>query len=61
MTFVIEYPPHCAKYYGPNSLKCLETIWIDAHCIEEGNAYPTKIPNSEVTRLESMNLRFDND
>lgn len=38
---------------------CLETLWDYAHCIPEGDAYPTKISNSEVARHNLMDLRYE--
>lgn len=58
---LLEYPTHCSKYNGPNSLKCFETMWINAHCIKEGNAFPAKLSITEMTRLESMNLKYEYD
>nr|XP_039272245.1 uncharacterized protein LOC120346544 [Styela clava] len=55
--FGMKYPLHCLKYYGPNPVNCLETIWKSARCIEEGVKHPPKLEESELTRRGKQNLR----
>nr|XP_039272246.1 uncharacterized protein LOC120346545 [Styela clava] len=55
--FGMEYPLHCLKYYGPHPVNCLETMWISARCINEGKKHPTKLSQTDLTRLDGNNLR----
>nr|XP_039272236.1 uncharacterized protein LOC120346535 [Styela clava] len=53
----IVYPTDCINYYGPHSVECLETIWLSAKCLEEGSKYPEKRDETELVRLDELNLR----
>ncbi|XP_077971339.1 uncharacterized protein LOC120346538 [Styela clava] len=55
--FGMAYPINCAKYYGSHSLECLETIWLSAKCLEEGSKYPNKLDETELNKLNELNLR----
>nr|XP_039272238.1 uncharacterized protein LOC120346537 [Styela clava] len=53
----IVYPANCNNYYGPHSVECLETIWLSAQCLEEGNKFPVKRDEVELGRLDELNIR----
>nr|XP_039272237.1 uncharacterized protein LOC120346536 [Styela clava] len=59
------YPENCENYYGPHSIKCLETVWLSARCLNDGSKYPEKRDETDLARLDTLNIRevifeFDN-
>ncbi|XP_077971341.1 uncharacterized protein LOC144425697 [Styela clava] len=53
----IVYPANCTNYYGPHSVECLKTMWLTAKCLEEGSKYPEKIDDTDLDRLDQLNIR----
>ena len=38
-SFFVELPENC-KYYGPFSIDCKKSLYLNAGCFEEGRLYP---------------------
>ncbi|XP_077971340.1 uncharacterized protein LOC144425696 [Styela clava] len=53
----IVYPANCTNYYGPHPVVCLETIWLNAKCLNDGTKYPEKRDLSDLSRLDERNIR----
>ncbi|XP_077971333.1 uncharacterized protein LOC120346548 [Styela clava] len=54
--FGLEYPSNCAKYNGPHSTQCLETMWISAQCLPAGSKFPSKLSGSELEQLRTSTI-----
>ena len=51
-------PPQCPYFFGPFSLACLEYLWQDGGCVENGRGAPRLISEKEITNLEAMNFAY---
>ena len=52
-------PSHCGTYYGPHSLECLETLWLESGCLIEGHATPSNLTADRLASLGAMNIGYD--
>ena len=54
----LDFPRDCTTYKGPHNTACLNTIWLTADCLAEGDKYPgTFLPPSRANYLNKFNLR----
>jgi len=44
------YGPNCSSMFGPFTTECLNSMWLRAGCVAEGDSYPSKMSVSERNR-----------
>lgn len=59
--YISVYPSNCELYYGPHSIECLDTMWTSATCLLNGTAHPSKRNTTQLSSLDSTNIRWINE
>jgi len=59
ITFVSTvFPTGCTSYRGPHSIECLDSIWKEAMCVEEGEDYPSRLTDVDLFRFMGINIAW---
>lgn len=53
----LVYPENCRTYHGPHAADCLESIWNNSNCVQQGFLYPNKLKPSERAELVVKDIR----
>ena len=39
---VLVFPPSCKRYVGPHNILCLQEVFVEGGCTEDGKEFPTE-------------------
>jgi len=53
---LLGFPAGCVFFKGPHPLECLETVWRDSDCLEEGWKAPANLKTPEMDALDLLNI-----
>ena len=51
------FPPGCTSFRGPHSMDCIQAIWLDTGCLNQGERSPRRLSRAEQDLLRNRNLR----
>ena len=57
--FFSEFPLFCDYYYGPHEVGCLQNVWTEAGCGEDGKLHPDTYNVNTFSDLNTMTLRYE--
>lgn len=57
-SYISAFPVGCKEYYGPHSMQCLVSLWINATCLPDGYKYPEKLTVGRLNELDTWNMRL---
>lgn len=52
------YPDECANVKTGHSVECMEEMWLQSGCLEEGSEYPNKLSSDQRSILSSKLLMY---
>ena len=56
--FFVVFPSGCTNFEGPHSLQCLQSVWVNVGCFEEGIGYPKSLESLEINGYDRLNLKL---
>jgi len=50
------FPEYCQLYFGPHSIDCVTSIWLNGGCIEEGYKNPSNFTTADIVFYNQLSI-----